>query len=387
MKAHKLSVLAAALCSLGALAAPEYVTKEATGEAAIVDNNRDRAFQDATHNALRNAVEQVAGVLVTGDTLTSNSTLVADRVYSHSEGYVKSYDVTEKKEDKGVAVVTVRAKVGTKELDRDLQAVQALIRRFGNRSLVIVINEQTVHTDGSITTSGVVATVLTDGFKQDGWTILDPAFASGQITIGASVGGKGMDEALVKKIGDISKADYFLYGQVAFRHQDPGQMLKGLFPVTGEYQLSVFSTDSGSQLAQLAGKLGLEGKDKPPTISYERTSHDLAIARGADILAQVRKAVIDYLSASEQNGSRLAMTVTGLAEYGAVQNFKKVLGNIMGVRDVRPGKFGGGKAQFDVVFVGTTDDLADKLGSKKFQGKAVNVTGVSGNTIELTLGK
>ncbi|HEY1332674.1 MAG TPA: hypothetical protein VGF31_00375, partial [Myxococcaceae bacterium] len=72
---------------------PAVVTKDAEGEAAIVGGNVDRAAREAKEAALRSAVEQVAGVLVSSQSLAVNSQLVSDQVYSHSAGYVRSYDV------------------------------------------------------------------------------------------------------------------------------------------------------------------------------------------------------------------------------------------------------------------------------------------------------
>jgi hypothetical protein len=66
--------------------------------------------------------------------------------------------------------------VGTAELDRDLQAVQALLKRLQGRRLVVLLQEQTIDEKGVTTTSGVTSTVLTDAFKRDGWTMIDPSF-------------------------------------------------------------------------------------------------------------------------------------------------------------------------------------------------------------------
>ena len=79
-------------------------------------------------------------------------------------------------------------------------------------------------------------------------------------------------------------------------------------------------------------------------------------------------------------------------ECGAIAEFEEprievLQESIAGVRDVRAGNFTGGKAQFDLSFVGTTDDLASKVGGKTFKSRKINVTGVTGNTLELTLAK
>ncbi len=398
MKALKLSVLSALLLSSAAALAQakDVDVREVTAEEAIVNGNKDKAREVAVKKALREAVEQVAGVLVSSDTLTANSTLVSDRIYSRSEGYVKSWKVLSEKDEGGVLTVTVRAEVGTKDLDKDLQAVKALVARLGNRKLVILIQEQTLQTNGNVSTSGVLATVLTDGLKADGWTIIDPSFANGEVTIASAVGTGQITEAAIKRIRDISKADYILYGKAGFHNQEGSGLFGGtkdtFFLVTGEYELSVFATDSGTQITTVAGKLNFDPvkgdyKKVSPVISYERSAMDLTKLRGPEILGQVRKSIVDHLSSAEQNGDRYVMTVLGLSTYSAVQGFKKLLAGETGVREVRPGKFGNGKAEFDVVFVGTSDELAEKIGSARYAGKTVNVTGVSGNTIEITLAK
>jgi hypothetical protein len=398
MKALKLtavSLLLAALVAGPALAAkPAFVTQEATGEAAIVAGNKDKARRDARNNALREAVERVAGVMVSSDTLTANSQLVSDRVFANSAGYVRKHEVLEEKEEGGVMRVTVRAEVGTAELDRDLQAVQALVKRLGNRKLVIVLQEQSSDANKVVMSSGVMAQVLTDAFKADGWRILDPSFAAGKLELASGVSLTTPDK---KVIQDLSRADYVLAGTVNFRHQSTAD-LPGLgknasiFPVTGEWDMAVFATDSGTQIAKLSGKFNSTPQDLGPRgsalISYERTSFDIAKHRGKEVLAEVRKAVVEHLSHAEQNGNAVVMTVVGLPDYAAVQSFKRVLTqSVTGMRDVKPGSFGSGKAQFDVTFVGSTDELAEQLGGKSFKGKKVSVTGVSGNTVELTLAR
>jgi len=94
----KLTAVSLLLASVTFAAAPPPATvvKEVTGEAAIVDGNRDKAFAEAKSAALRDAVEQVAGVLVSADTLTANSQLISDRILMHSAGYVRTHEVLER---------------------------------------------------------------------------------------------------------------------------------------------------------------------------------------------------------------------------------------------------------------------------------------------------
>ena len=296
---------------------PAVVTKEAAGEAAIVGGNVDRATREAKEAALRSAVEQVAGVLVSSQSLAVNSQLVSDQGYSHSAGDVRSYEVLSQATDKGVVKVKVRAQVGTAELDRDLQAVQALVKRLQGRKLVILLQEQTIDDKGVTSTSGVTSTVLTDAFKRDGWTMIDPSFAAGKVKVASAVS-LGASEA--KEIGTLSKADYILYGTVAFRDVPADGVLvqagqpRTAFPLTGEYDFGVFETSAGGQLAKVSGKLRSEMSNMSVN-SRGESAYNLVKAKEGEITGEVRKAVIESLRASEQNGARIVVQVQNAGDF------------------------------------------------------------------------
>ena len=369
---------------------PAVVTKEAAGEAAIVGGNVDRATREAKEAALRSAVEQVAGVLVSSQSLAVNSQLVSDQVYSHSAGYVRSYDVLSQTTEKGVVRVKVRAQVGTAELDRDLQAVQALVKRLQGRKLVILLQEQTIDDKGVTSTSGVTSTVLTDAFKRDGWTMIDPSFAAGKVKVASAVS-LGATEA--KEIGTLSKADYILYGTVAFRDVPADGVLvqagqpRTAFPLTGEYDFGVFETSAGGQLAKVSGKLRSEMSNMSIN-SRGESAYNLVKAKEGEITGEVRKAVIESLRASEQNGARIVVQVQNAGDFSTLQSFRQQLVVwSAGVRDVGSPSLSGGTGKLEVTYLGTAERLAEQINGKSLGKKKVSVTGVSGNALEVKLGK
>lgn len=399
MKALKLTVLSWFLVAT-ALAAgkqPDFVTQEATGEAAIVGGDTEKAIRDARNAALREAVEQVVGVRVSAQTLAANNQLITDKILSRTDGYVRKYDIVDRKEEGGVMKVTIRAQVGTGQLDKDLQAIQMLVQQLANRKLVILLQEQTVTIQQTSLNTQTLTTVLTEALTKDGWTIIDPSFAMGKVKV--QPGATTLSAAEAKEIGDLAKADYILYGNVTFlQHDVSGKMLgkddKGnlaLFLVSGTYDLALFVTDSGTQLTKLTGRF--VGDDmqahESKVISFDHTAHALARGRGTRIVEELRKSTGEYLQNAFFNGNRVVMNVVGLADYAAVQGFKKVLAKELstGLREMGQGSFDEGKARFDVLFVGTTDDMAEAVGGKSFKGKKVSVTKVSGNTIELTVAR
>jgi hypothetical protein len=387
-------IAVAALLALGTgLAAdkvPELVTREASGEAAIVGGNVDRAAREAKEAALREAVEQVAGVIVSSQTLSANSQLISDQVFSHSAGYVRSSQVLSQTQEKGVVKVTVRAEVGTRELDRDLQAVQALVRRLAGRKLVILLQEQTIDDKGVTVTSGVTATVLTDAFKRDGWTLVDPSFAAGKVRVASAVA-LGAVEA--KEIGTLARADVILYGTVAFRDAPVDAMLlsgsgqRAAYPLTGDYDFGVFETSSGSQLAKVSGKLRSSVKDMSVQ-SREESASNLVRAHQEELVTPVRRAVVESLRSAEQNGNRLVLEVVGVGDFAALQAFSRELPKwSAGIREQASPTLTGGRGRMDLTYLGTAAALAGQIEGKSFRGKKVAVTGVSGSTLEVTLGK
>ena len=76
-----IAFLAASVAS----AADDIKTTEATGQAAIVDDQL-AAKAAAKDDALRNCVQQVATTIVTAATETDQSKLLSDKIYAHSSG-------------------------------------------------------------------------------------------------------------------------------------------------------------------------------------------------------------------------------------------------------------------------------------------------------------
>jgi Flagellar assembly protein T, N-terminal domain len=366
------------------------VTREGEGEAAIVGGNVERATREAREAALRSAVERVAGVLVSSQSLAVNSQLVSDQVYAHSAGYVRSYEVLSQTTERNVVKVKVRAQVGTAELDRDLQAVQALVRRLQGRKLVVLLQEQTIDEKGVTTSSGVTSTVLTDAFKRDGWTVIDPSFAAGKVRVASAVA-LGATEA--KEIGTLSKADYILYGTVAFRDVPPDGVLvsaggpRSAFPLSGDYDLGVFETSAGSQLAKVSGKLRSAMADVSVN-SREESAHNLVRTHQAEIIGAVRKAVLESLRSSEQNGARIVLELQGVPDYATLQSFRQqLLVWSSQVREAGSPALSGGTGKLELTYLGTAARLAEQIDGKSLGKRKVSVTGVSGNALEVKLAK
>lgn len=363
------------------------VTKEATGESAITAGQEERAFNDAKEQALRNAVEQAAGVKIDADTLTVNNQLVRDQVFANTSGYVKSFDLVSKKAEKGVMTVVVKAQVITDNIDKDIQAARALVKRMGRPSIVIVVQEQTIPVGEKIVVnSDVMATVLTETFKADGWDIKDAQALNKSLALEGAV---TLGPTEVKRIQDLTKTQFVLYGKAAMRQQAPPEgMPKDYYPVTGEYDLALAATDNDSQIAKVAGKLTPNLKDKNPLVSYERTAFDLLKNHKDEIVLPVRKAVLEHFRDQQVNGMEITVSVSGLESFGAAQQFQKSIETIKGVKEAAAGaKYEKGKATYKVMYLGNSTALATAVEAATFKKRKLEITSVSGNTLDVNVGK
>lgn len=388
MKTLKLSAVAL-LAAFAAFAQDKatVVSKEGVGEAAVVGKDELKAYEEAQKNALRNAVEQAAGVRIDADTAVVNNQLVRDQVFANTSGYVKAFTVSEKKIEKGVATVKVKADVITDNLDKDITAARDLVKRMGTPSIVIVVQEQTIPLDGkAVLNTENVATVLTETLKADGWLIKDAQALNGKLKL---EGAATIGATEIKEISNLSKAQYILYGKAVMRHQDGKDLGSGgaYYPVTGEYDLALAATDSAEQISKLNGKLTQALKQPAPVLSYERTAFELIKARRDEVVSPVRKAILEHFRDQTVNGKSLTLSVSGLENFGAAKDFKKALEAIKGIKEATQDGFENGKAEYRVVYLGSSSDFAEVAETSTFKKKKLNVVSVSGNTLELKVGK
>ena len=382
------------LASIAFAADPGIVTKEGTGQAAVTKGgDEQKGYDEALKQALRSAVEQVAGVMITADTVTLNSMLIKDQVFARASGYVKKYDVVSKKLEKGIMTVVVKADVGTADLDKDLEAVKGLIGRLSHAKLIIVTQEHSIDEKGITSKSEVLAASLTEGFKKDGWQIIDEKGGADTLKL---AGGVGQGAPPVKEILKVTDADYVIYGTVNFRYQDPVDGYIGskdangnrlVFPVTAEYELAMYDVKSRDQLAKVSGKLA-EAKLGKNLMSYERTSQDICKLEAPRIITELRAPVIEYLRNKEINGNDVVLTVNGLPDLSAVDDFSKSVQTLSNVRQVKTnGDFENGKMQYTVTFTGNAMDLGKALDKSKFKTKSLKVTAVKNNIVEVAIAK
>src|SRR5512140_865738 len=138
--------IAIALLALAApaAAADEVKVTEATGEAAIVTDVL-AAKASAKDDAMRNCVQQVATTVVTAATETDQAQLLSDKIYAHSVGYVRKFQVLQDGQDGNTWTTKLRCEVSEGKLDEDLMAFGIAYRRAGMPRVFVLVAEQAIN--------------------------------------------------------------------------------------------------------------------------------------------------------------------------------------------------------------------------------------------------
>jgi hypothetical protein len=117
---------------------------------------------------------------------------------------------------------------------------------------------------------------------------------------------------------------------------------------------------------------------------------------GKETIKRAAKAITKDLSAKiferfskdVSGGNQMHVTVKGVGSQKLKNEFTKSLTEfVRGVKGVNPRSFEDGVLELDVTFVGSTDDFATEVESKKLGKFSVTVKGSSANTVTLELGK
>lgn len=131
------------LGTLPAIAAPRPLAAQDTSERAVTVEGRGETDEQALKDALRKAIEEVVGVLVTSESEVRNFAGVSDRIYAHSEGYVRRYEILDKyREVDGVRVVKARVQVTQGAIADDLVALKVLQMELGNPKILAILDPE-----------------------------------------------------------------------------------------------------------------------------------------------------------------------------------------------------------------------------------------------------
>ncbi len=394
-------ILAAALLLVASAAGADEGFKRLQGtikgQAAVNNGDRAAARQAALDQAMRDACIQGSGATIDSATLIEGSTQLSDKIFSHANGYIKSFTASPDTPDSvsdGIYTVELSdVMVGTAELSKDVAAIKAMLASKGHPRIYTLIREQSleeVKGTGSkdkpasvaSLSQGIVEEALVSQMRPLGWKFVDPEVASGKVHV---------QNAVTTDLGSLNGrdfattgADYVILGSVIVRPQEANASMKGsVFVVQLRTVLYVKSTDTGDTVASV------EKTDTVPNVVSEEAAASKALEKaGGEIAEALSKQVLETWRARAMGTGDIHLLVA-VADYDALNAFEEVMKNsVSGVKSVDEVSYNDGKADLSVVTAGAnTKQLAGAISNKSVKGLNVKVTKVTANTLEVKLGR
>ncbi len=367
-------------------AAPVNTSVEGVG--VIVKDNTAQARDQAIQDALRLAVEQAAGTMVSSETLVQNYEVLRDQVYSQSQGYIRHYEVTNETSEGNLYRVTIQASVAMGNLKNDLAALGLLMARKSMPRAMIMVAEQNVGmhyynywwaVKASTADLTVTENVLMQKLTSKGLHIVDHAVASKTLSIKAPYKIESLSNDAVQSIGNLYDAEVVIYGK-ALAKLAGSVMGSSMKSAQADISLRVVRTDTGQVIASAT--------------HHAAAVHPNEVTAGVEALKQAAEAISDQLldqvvkrwSQDLSSGSLIRLEISGIPSYDHLLRFKKTLQQrIRGVKGVYQRDIDAGEATLDVEVPTTSQQLADELAAIDYGGFRVDITRLTQNTIGLAI--
>lgn len=369
------------------LAQADEQTVESTGSAGVVNGDVPAAKERARKDALRTAVEQVAGAKITSVTSVKDFQLVSDQVTSQVDGLVKSYKVLEEKNEGGVFTVKVSAVVSKSAA---MDAFSLALLEAGRPKVAFLIAERMAgSTDFSTGNQerGKTENMLIEYMQERGLSVVNLAGLGGVNLSGIASSGD-LTAADAEKLAEKADAQFVVVGKVVGVDAGNVMTLQGFRSYQMSLTFQMFSTSTHEVVAATSksGTVPCISPNLAP-ISCARAYKDRVVEPAAqDLMVKAAK----WFVRSNVTGAKRVQVIANVpGGYGALTKFIKALqDDVRGVSSVNQRSFTKGRAVLDVELEGgDTNALAAELASKKVGGAAIEVTGVNTDKLEIEIKK
>lgn len=304
---------------------------------------RDAAIRDA----LRRAVEQVAGVAIEGRTLMVDFLVVEDRVVARAAGFIRSYEVVDERHEEDEYWVRVVAEVDRELLIDDLEGFGALLRlQLGNPRVVIVAQTPSLDLD--------VLGMLAEHFLERRFHVV-----SVEQIAALRAASDPLHEAEVVALARAHEAEVVV---AAAARVDP----LGVRPTSHGDIHSVRVTVSLQAILARTGQViaRQSAQATRANVSDAAATGDaaaLAVEQAMDPFTLSTVQALNVSGGAEAATSSLRVVVHGIDDYRDVLRLRSLLQEVRGVASLQQREFSDGSASFDLQGSMTTDDLAVRL--------------------------
>ncbi|MBI2903053.1 MAG: flagellar assembly protein T N-terminal domain-containing protein [Candidatus Methylomirabilis oxyfera] len=378
-RGHAFAVVILLMLIWAPVASAEMITAE--GVVAVTGENMAIFREKAIDDALRRAVEQAVGTMVSSDTMTNNFQVVHDKILAQTSGYVKSYQIIKEGRVGQEFRVTVMADVGRDNLQRTLEAL-GLLHELKEKPKVMVIIEEKV--GGLFGTTawenvGQAESTLMERLVAAGFTVVDPATVRANIPRDKALRLLEGDPKAAATAGLQYGAQVVITGR-AFSKNAGGRLLgTQMQSIQATLQARAIRADDGRVISSRSDQGAKAHIDEMQggALAIKEASEKLSDAMVNDILKSWKK---DVYGRSQE----ITLIISGLVSYRHLSAVKTFLEKgLQGVKAVHQRNFTQGTAELQLDYAGKTSLIADELSNKQFTGFRLEPTNVTPNRLDV----
>ncbi|MBN1828625.1 MAG: flagellar assembly protein T N-terminal domain-containing protein [Deltaproteobacteria bacterium] len=363
---------------------PSTTTIQAEGAGVVINRDRAIARDNAVYDALRKAVEQAVGAVISSETVVQNYQVINDSIYARAQGYIQNYRIIDERENDSLYVVTVRATVALGKVRDDLSALGLLMARKGMPRVLVLIAEQNIGQRGPASWTDSVDLSISENkvqeiFLKDGFTFVDRTAALERIKRSDQYKSTSLSNAAAAALAKDLNAELVIVGK-AYAKQGGTVAGTAMKSIQATVSARVIRADTGVVIASTTGQ--------GATIHIDDIAGGVvALGKAAESLSALLKGqIIDRWQSDVASTTTVSLVVRGVKSYSDFVRFRELLkSEIRGVKNVFQRKMEAGTAQLDLESERGAQALADELVLKSLSGFVVDVTSVTQNNIEVTI--
>jgi len=376
-------------CWSGGSAGEEVQTITAEGVGVVIGGDRAVARDNAINDALRKAVEQAVGTMVSSETLVQNFQTLNDRIYTQTQGYIQNYKILGESPGPDLHRVTIQAAVAMGDLQKDLQGLGILLGQVGKPRIMILIAEQNIgqqyytywwgHERGEQADLTVAENTIMDRFREKGFDFVDHNVQSKNIKVSPAFRMVDLNDPAAITLGQQADAEVVIVGKA---------LAKSVGSIAGTAMKSVQANISLRAIQTDNGRVLSSGTEHAAAVHIDEITAGAEALRKASV--KISDKMIDDIIKNFQKrvgGTTLVqLTVTGLSGHPDLLKFKNILqSQVRGVEGVHERSFAGNVAKMDVDLKGSAQSLSEELSRKNFNEFVVKVVSSTWNTVEVSV--
>ncbi len=346
----------------------------ATGQApAELPNAREQAIEDA----LRQAVEAGAGVEIASETETRDFQLIRDVIYVKTAGLVEKYDVIQENPNQdGLYTVRVEAIVSRADINTQIEAWKALIKRKGRPRMMVVGSVDKRPFDRRLTAE--VQSVL----ERRGLTVIDLDMLKENQRQDAERAAKGeLDPQKAALVMREAGCDYFVTVAVEGTQYE-ARSVHGvsMVPTDATAILKVIAVDSARLIASEVKNATFQAPTAEQSL-WEVTS---AVAASA-LQEAIRRVAAHWLEDVDYRGGAEIQIIANQFSFDQVSALVTALRQIGGIKDILVDQADAqGRSQLRVITNSPSFNIAAVL---KQIDPSITITAASKYQVEIAPGR